>query len=70
MTRETTDRPRWSESSGSSLRQRFEHEWTPGVEAAIRWVGLIGLGTSPFRIIGLRTAPGSGTGTAESSALV
>src|SRR5882724_8336090 len=27
--------------------------------------GLIGLGTSPFRIIGVRAAPGSGTGTAE-----
>jgi hypothetical protein len=27
--------------------------------------GLIGLGTSPFKIIGLRTAPGCGTGTAE-----
>jgi hypothetical protein len=31
---------------------------------------LIGLGTSPFRMIGLRMAPGSGTGTADSSALV
>jgi hypothetical protein len=27
--------------------------------------GLIGLGTSPFGMIGLRAAPGSGTGTAE-----
>jgi hypothetical protein len=32
--------------------------------------GLIGLGTSPFRIIGVRAAPGRGTGTAESKALV
>ena len=32
--------------------------------------GLIGLGTSPLRMIGLRMAPGSGTGTADSSARV
>jgi len=40
----------------------IEHVWTAGVKG-IRWADLIGLGTSPFRMIGLRTAPGSGTGT-------
>src|SRR5882724_6204297 len=56
-------------SSGSSVRQR-SNTYGHLVWKRHPLGGLIGLGTSPFRMIGLRTAPGSGTGTADRRALV
>jgi len=42
----------------------IEREWT-SVWKRHPLGGLIGLGTSPFKIIGVRLPPGSGTGTAR-----